>query len=247
MLLVANWKAYVEDARKAKELFVLSKRLSRTTKNVLVLAPPAVFLASLSSGNTSAVQFSAQDVSTSTGGAATGEIVAEAYVAAGATYAIVGHSERRARGDTNAAVAEKLQHALAHGLIPILCIGEQERDGDGRYLSLLREQLSTALVGLSLKERQRVVIAYEPIWAINKTAALSIDPRDLSEIVLYIRKVLGDFLIGKNSLRIPLLYGGSVEPSNARILAGSASIDGFLIGHASVDPRLFRELVKALS
>lgn len=247
MLLVANWKAYVEDAAKARSLFALSKRLVRGAKTVVVLAPPAPFLGLLAAKNTSPVLFAAQDVSATTGGARTGESTAQAFVAAGATYAIVGHSERRAAGDTDAVVAEKLAHALAHGLTPILCIGEQQRDPEGKYLSLIREQLTQALAPLTLKERKQVIIAYEPVWAINKTAALAIAPQDLAEMVLYIRKVLSEMLEGKSATRALVLYGGSAEPGNARTLAAASSVDGFLIGHASVNPQSFTQIVKELS
>lgn len=244
MLLVANWKAYVEDPKKAQALFSLSKRFARTHEVSIVLAPPSVFLGTLAAGNASRVSFAAQDVSATTGGAQTGEVTAQAYATAGATYAILGHSERRALGDTNAIVAEKVTHALAHGLTPILCIGEHERDTEGRYLSFLREQLVTALTPLTSKERQQVVVAYEPIWAIGKTASLAIEPSDLTEMVLYIRKILAGLLPGKSSLRTSVLYGGSVEPGNARALALHSGINGFLVGHASVDQNSFTQLVK---
>lgn len=247
MLIVANWKAYVEDLAKAKKLFVLAKRLASAADTTLVLAPSAPLLGALAVRNKSKVAFAAQDVSLTTGGAATGEVTAQAYGAAGATYAIVGHSERRAAGDTNPVVAEKLAHALAQGLTPILCVGERERDGEGRYLAVVREELTLALEPLALKERAKVIIAYEPLWAIGKTATAAIGPNDLYEMVLYIHKVLAELLPGKNSARIPVLYGGSVEPVNARTLTEHSSIDGFLVGHASVDPNTFSLLVKQLA
>jgi triosephosphate isomerase len=246
MLIVANWKAYVEDLKKAKKLFLVSKRLARTTRSHIVLAPPAPLLGALAVHNKSKVAFAAQDISITTGGAVTGEITAAAYTATGATYAIIGHSERRAMGDTDSIIAEKLVRALAHGLIPILCIGEQERDGEGRYLAFIREKLTVALAALAQKERSKVIIAYEPLWAIGKTAAFAIGPNDLAEMTLYIRKVLAELLPGKSSTHSLVLYGGSVEPNNIRDLAASSSVDGFLIGHASVDPITFTLLVKQL-
>lgn len=247
MLIVANWKAYIEDLSKAKKLVSIAKRLARGTKTRVVLAPPATFLSILADGNTSAVQFAAQDVSATTGGAKTGELVARSYATAGATYAIIGHSERRAMGDTPTIVAEKLAHALAHDLTPILCIGESERDSEGRYLATLRDQINTAFAGLTPKERKQVIIAYEPVWAIGKTAAVAIEPNDLTELALYIHKILADLLPGKSSAQTQVLYGGSVEPENARALAAHSGIDGFLVGHASVDPIAFAELLRELS
>ena len=247
MLIVANWKAYVEDVGKAKKLFAISKRLARTTGFDLVLAPSAPFLGALAVGNKSAVAFSAQDISATTGGAKTGEATAGAYAAVGAAYAIIGHSERRAIGDTDAVVAEKLARAFAHGLIPILCVGERERDGEGRYLAFLREELTAALAALTPRECAKIIVAYEPVWAIGKTAADAVSPSDLAEMTLYIRKVLSEFLPGKNPFRSRVLYGGSVEQGNIRALADGSGVDGFLIGHASVEPDTFASLVRQLT
>ncbi|TSA43815.1 hypothetical protein D4R49_02075 [bacterium] len=246
MLIVANWKAYVEELAKAKNLFALAKRLAQATANTIVLAPPAPLLGALAVRNKSKVAFAAQDVSATTGGARTGEATSQSYAAAGAAYAIIGHSERRAEGDTDAIVAEKLSHALAQGLAPILCVGEQERDGEGRYLAVVREELTLAIESLAQKERAKVIIAYEPLWAIGRDAEHAIGPNELYEMVLYIRKVLAELLHGKNSTHSLILYGGSVEPDNVRDLARSSDVDGFLIGHASVDPQTFALLVKQL-
>lgn len=249
MLIVANWKAYVEELAKAKKLFAISKKLAKEIRSniTIVLAPPSPFLGALAARNKSRVAFAAQDVSRTLGGASTGEATAGSYVTIGATYAIIGHSERRAAGDTDNIVAEKLSHALAHGLTPILCVGEHERDGEGRYLAFVREELTSAIESLTPKERAKVIIAYEPVWAIGGTAALSIGPNDLTEMVLYIRKVLAELLPGKSPSRALILYGGSVEPDNIRALAAASSVDGFLIGHASVDPHTFTLLVKQLA
>ena len=212
----------------------------------IVLAPPSPLLGSLAARNRSKIAFAAQDVSASMGGAATGEATAGAFAAAGAVYAIIGHSERRARGETDMLIAEKLSHAVAHNLIPILCVGEHERDNEGRYLSFIREQLTTAGSLLAPKEFGKILIAYEPVWAIGKTAAESIGPADLTEMVSYIRKVLAELLPGKSAARVKVLYGGSVEGGNARDLARATGIDGFLVGHASVDPVSFAALVRQL-
>jgi triosephosphate isomerase (TIM) len=156
MLIVANWKAYIEDVGKAKKLFAISKRLARTTGFDFVLAPPAPLLGALAANNKSEVAFAAQDISATTGGATTGEATGGVYAAAGASYAIVGHSERRAQGDTDAVVAEKLARACANGLTPILCVGERKRDGEGRYLAFLREELTAAFAQRTRKGYHRL-------------------------------------------------------------------------------------------
>ncbi len=244
MLIIANWKAYVDDIGKAKKLVSISKKLAREAQCGIVLAPSAPFLSALAEKNKSKVAFAAQDVSLTLGGAKTGEATARMFSSAGASYAIIGHSERRAAGDTDAVISEKIVHALAANLIPVLCVGEHERDHDGRYLSFVRNEITAALMPLSPKERARVIIAYEPLWAIGKTAEHAIGPNDLAEMMLYIRKVLAELLPGKSSARTLVLYGGSVEPGNIRDLAAASNADGFLIGHASVDEHAFAELVK---
>lgn len=246
MLIVANWKAYVEDAAHAKALVALSKRLARTTKHTIVLAPPAPLLGACRGRREGNIAFAAQDVSATTGGAATGEATAQAFAGAGATYAIIGHSERRRAGDTLSIVAEKLTHALAQGLTPILCVGELVRDPEGRYLTSIREQLTTALDRCSQKDRAAVIIAYEPVWAIGGSAENAIRPDDLDEMVLYIEKVIAELLSGNTSRHTIVLYGGSVEASNVRELGATSHISGFLVGRASTDPTRFAELVKQL-
>ncbi len=247
MIIAANWKAYVESAAKAKALFASAKRLALKPGIEIILAPPAPLLGLLVADSKSKVAFAAQDISDSTGGAATGETTAALLSGMGVKFAILGHSERRAMGETDAIVASKVGHALAQGLIPIVCIGERERDADAHYLHGLRAQITSVYEPLSPKERMRIVVAYEPIWAIGKNASEAITSHDLQEMVLYIRKVLTDYLPGRSSEKINILYGGSVEAGNAPELAGGSNISGFLVGHASVDVATFTALVKAVS
>jgi len=247
MMIVANWKAYVEDASRAKKLLAAAKRLASATEVELVLAPPAPLLGVLASGNKSKVAFAAQDVTKQSGGAATGEVAAQLLSSIGAKYAIIGHSERRAMGETDEDIAQKAQHALANGIVPILCVGEKARDEGAEYLGALRAQIGAVFSALSHQERLQVMVAYEPVWAIGKSSLEAITPPDLTEMVLYIRKLLSDYLHGKASARTKVLYGGSVEPVNARDLAGGTGIDGFLVGRASTDADSFAALVKAVS
>ena len=162
-------------------------------------------------------------------------------------YAIIGHSERRARGDTDAIVSEKVRNAFANKIIPIVCIGESERDPDAQYLGFLREQMRTVFQPLDTKDRQKVILAYEPIWAIGKTAADALRPDDLNEMVLYIRKILTEYMSGSAAENLKIIYGGSVEAGNIVSLAEDTGVDGFLPGHASADPATFTALIKALS
>lgn len=250
MLIVANWKAYVEQLTKAKALVASAKRLATKKEVQIVLAPPAPYLGMFLNGKglkKELVQFASQDISDSTGGAVTGEVTAAVLAELGVTYSILGHSERRALGENDALIASKIQHAFAHGITPIVCIGERERDPEAQYLQFLRSQLAAVFGPLEQKDRMRIVLAYEPIWAIGKSATESIAPHDLNEMVLYIRKLLAEYLPGRGAEKVTILYGGSVEPGNIRDLAAGGQVDGFLIGHASVEVPTFSALVKAVS
>lgn len=247
MLIVANWKAYVDTLAQAKKLLASAKRAARTKGMQIVLAPSSALLGLLSVGNRTKVQFAAQDLSAVTVGAATGEVPATLLYSLGVRYSILGHSERRAQGESDASISEKVRRALTVGITPILCIGERDRDEDARYLAILKAQLGSVLQALSPKEREKIIIAYEPVWAIGKSADDALNASDLAEMSLYIRKLLSEYLPENTARKIKILYGGSVEPSNIRTLAKEGRVDGFLIGHASADPTSFAALQKALA
>ena len=250
MLIVGNWKAYVESKVKAKALHASARRLAHKGNHEIVIAPAAPHLGMLAPAKPlvkESLVLGAQDVSITVGGAETGEVAAGLLKDLGVSYVIVGHSERRARGESDEVVTEKARHALAHGMIPILCIGEIDRDPEAHYLKQVRAQLTAVMASLSAKERLSIVIAYEPIWAIGKSDQEAITPNDLAEMVLYIQKVLGDFMPGRANQKVRILYGGSVDASNVRALATGTGIEGFLVGRASTDVAGFSALVKAVS
>lgn len=250
MLIVGNWKAYVESKVKAKALSASAKRLVAKGDHEIVIAPAAPYIGMFAPARPVAkkgLMLGAQDVSITVGGAETGEVAAGLLRDLGVTYVIVGHSERRARGESDDVVIEKVRHVLAHGMTPILCIGESHRDTEAQYLKHIRAQLGAVMAALSPKERLSVVVAYEPIWAIGKSDMEAITPRDLAEMVLYIQKVLSDFMPGRANQKVRILYGGSVDSGNVRALAAGTDIEGFLVGRASTDVAGFSALVKAVS
>ena len=246
MILVANWKAKVETVAQAKKLVTASKKIIASRKHEVIIAPSAPHLGLLSMGNRTRIKFCAQDISKTLGGAETGEITAGVVAGVGATYVIVGHSERRALGETDEILLQKVKHAIAHGLTPIMCVGESGRDAEAHYLTKLRTQISAIFAPLSAKDRTKIVLAYEPIWAIGKSASEGITPEDLTEMISYVRKILGEFLPGKAPEKVVLLYGGAVEPSNAKALSVGTGVNGLLVGHVSTDPVTFLALAKSL-
>ena len=232
----------------AKRIFNVSKLVAKSLKNTdVIVCPPFLFLQPLSKLNFPRNIFlGVQNIASSEKGAFTGEVSAEMVKNLGANYSIIGHSERRAMGEANQIINKKLQIAFNNDLIPILCIGEKERDKEGLYLEFIKNQIKECLIGLQKKNLIGLIIAYEPLWAIGKSYREAPTPTDIHEMTLFIKKVVGE-LFGRdvaNSFKI--LYGGSVEAENAKIIIEQGNVAGFLVGHASLDPKEFGEVLKGV-
>lgn len=189
----------------------------------------------------STVWVAAQNVNEHEAGAHTGEVSAAMLVAAGARGAIVGHSERRAMGETDATVAARVRRLLDHGLTPIVCVGESlDQREAGETEAWLTGQLRASLAEVSADESASVAVAYEPIWAIGTGRTAT--PEMAQEAVAHVRAVLGERL---QAGAIRVLYGGSVTADNAADLMAQPDIDGALVGGASLDPETFAAIVRA--
>jgi triosephosphate isomerase len=141
-------------------------------------------------------------------------------------------------------IAQKMVNALSAGLTPILCIGERERDVHGTHLTDLERQVRTSLSGVSRARAKKVIVAYEPIWAIGKSAKDAITLHELHEMSIFIKKILTRLYGRGVGMGIRILYGGSVEGANIEELCTEESIDGFLVGHASLSPEEFTDIVR---
>jgi len=244
-LVVGNWKMNPDTVGKAKKLFLeLRKHVNRKMlKTFVAVAPPAPYLSELERLSPSQrIKLVAQDIFYEKEGAFTGEVSASMLRSVGVEAVIVGHSERRALGDTLEAVHKDLLSALASKLTVILCVGETNRDSQGNYFIAIEEQLRTALKDVPKSQLPRLVIAYEPVWAIGtgKTAT----PEDVQEMRLFITKVLAD-RFGRPSLNvIRIIYGGSVNAKNAEGLMAVGQVDGFLVGGASLNADEFISIIK---
>jgi len=218
-------------------------RASKTRGVDVVIAPPAVYLGELGKLiKGKKVALGAQDVFFESGGAHTGEISASMLRSVGATYIITGHSERRARGEDDEEVYKDTEAVLKSGATAIVCVGERERDTHGDYLSLVEKQVRTALQGVAKTKLSKVVIAYEPIWAIGTGNTAT--PQDAHEMKLFIQKVLSD-VYGRIALsKVRVLYGGSVNAKNAEALMTEGVVDGFLVGGASLRAAEFASIIK---
>jgi len=247
-LVVANWKMNPPTLSEARSLFSAVKDFSRTLKSTaIVVCPPFVYLDALKAlYGGKKIAFGAQTVFGEKAGPYTGEVSADMVKSVGGSYVIIGHSERRAMGENDKAARARLEKAIEAGLTPIVCIGESVRDDEGEYLSLLRNQLNSLFYSLSRDWLKRVVIAYEPIWAIGKTGNDAVTPHALHETAIFIRKVLSEMFDKRTAIGQSILYGGSVKKENAAALIDARQINGFLVGSASLDAEEFMSIVSAV-
>ena len=245
--VVGNWKLN-KTINEALALVTELKNQLGAVKGVAVgVAPTFVALNPVAKRlEGSSIATCAQDCFWEKTGAFTGEVSAPFLADAGATWAIVGHSERRQFfGDTNECVGQKARAALAGGLGAIVCVGEMlaERDG-GRTLEVVDAQLAGGLDGIDAAvAAQRLVIAYEPVWAIGTGRTAT--PAQAQEVHAHIRKRLAERFGQATAGALRIQYGGSVKPSNAEALMAEADIDGALVGGASLEAADFVAIVKA--
>ncbi len=230
----------------AKRIFKSTKSAAEKLKSVsVVLCPPFVYIPQLLNSRTeSAVSVGAQDVYFEERGSFTGEISPLMLKDLGIKYVIVGHSEKRAKGQTDEMIAKKVAMLLEIGISPILCIGEETRSEDGAHLDFLKSQIKNSLNKVSKKNIGDLIVAYEPIWAIGAKEAMK--PEDIYEMSIFIRKVLADLYGHDEAVATPVLYGGSVNFRNALEIFEKGQINGLLVGRESVNVAGFVELLKTI-
>ena len=244
-IVVANWKMHPATLREAKTLFdALRKSIEKAKSISLTIAPPAIYLRDLVQYyKGKRISFALQNAHPETIGAFTGEISMAQGKDAKASAVIIGHAERRAMGETNDDVRRKVAAVLAQKLTPILCIGETSRDSSGEHFTFIKEQLKIALLDVPPPKVAQILIAYEPVWAIGATRAM--DPRDMHEMTIFIRKTIVE-LLGKDGMNVRMLYG-AVDETNAPAMLRDGDVSGFLVGRASVEPSKFAALINSLS
>jgi len=244
-LIAGNWKMY-KTAAEAQAFAGAFVPLVVGVKGVeIVLAPPYLAIRAVADAvRGSVVGVASQNVHFAPEGAFTGEVSAAMVKEAGATHAIIGHSERRQYfAETDDSVNRKVKAALAAALTPIMCLGETlaERES-GKTLEVVERQLRGGLSGVPATEAAKVVVAYEPVWAIGtgKTAS----PAQAQEVHAALRKGLAGIWGTAAAASVRILYGGSVKPDNVDTLMAQGDIDGALVGGASLSAESFARIVK---
>jgi triosephosphate isomerase (TIM) len=244
-VIAANWKMY-KTPDQARDFFrEFLPMVAGHDRDEIVVCPPFLDIpAAIEAVKGSQVAIGAQDLHWEKEGAYTGEICATMLLTVGVKHVIIGHSERRQYfGETDDVVNLKLKAALETGLIPIVCVGEvlEEREA-GLTEDVLRRQCLRAFHAISGKKASKMVVAYEPVWAIGtgKTAT----PQMAADAHALIRAEAAKAFGQEFSEQLRILYGGSVKPENAKALMAESEIDGALVGGASLDPKSFAAIVK---
>lgn len=244
-VIAGNWKMYKMLDEAVQTALALKSLVANANHCEVVIAPVYVHLKTLADRlEGSNIRISAQNCAAEQKQSAnTGEVSAEMLKDVGCTHIIIGHSERRQLyGETDKSVSEKTRAALAAGLTAIVCIGEtlQERESE-KLFEVVERQLRAGLAGLTTADMERIIIAYEPVWAIGtgKTAT----PEQAQEMHGFIRRKLTETHSEETAQATRILYGGSVKPENIKILMSQADVDGALVGGASLEAESFAQIV----
>jgi len=244
-IVAGNWKMNT-NLQEGKNLSVDIVKLVRNNKVKVIIIPPFTHLSNiLNETNNSFVSVGAQNCAVYEKGAYTGEVSAEMLKSIGIEYVLIGHSERRAYfNETNETLKQKLEIALKNQLLPIFCCGEtlEERNSNNHF-SIVKQQLKESLFHLENDNFTKLIIAYEPVWAIG--TGLTASSQQAEEMHAYIREVIQNQYGDDIANNISILYGGSCKPTNAKELFSNPNVDGGLIGGAALNANDFIGIINS--
>ncbi len=247
-IVAGNWKMNKTIEEGVSFVGEIQNRILDKVDAKVIFCPPfTVLLSIVESLSASSFGVGAQNVHDESQGAFTGEVSVDMLKSTGITYVILGHSERRHLfGESDGWINQKI-HAVFNGeLIPIFCIGETFDDRNAGYTQrILKEQLAKGLDGVKGQSIDRMVIAYEPVWAIG--TGVNAEPKQVEDTHLQINELLAELYATELVKQIPILYGGSVKPENAKALIEVEGVDGFLVGGSSLKLELLFKIIKIVN
>lgn len=243
VVITANWKMYKTIEESVEYVKALAPLVKNCSAKVYLAVPFTAIRSLADQAKDTNIVIGAQNLNDASEGAFTGEIAARMLTEAGAQFVIVGHSERRRIfNESNAFINRKVKRALAGGLQAILCIGETKAEHEeGKMETVLEEQLTQCLEGISAEQMRLLILAYEPVWAIGTD--LTATPEVAEKAHKFCRELIGKNWGEEAAEKIVIQYGGSVKPDNAKGLLDEPDIDGFLVGGASLNPETFSKIV----
>ncbi len=243
-VIAGNWKMYKTRVETREFFLRLRPLIARSTHSDVVVAPPFTNLeTALDAARGSNIAVAAQDVHWEKEGAFTGEVSVGMLAELGCEYVVVGHSERRQYfGETDESVHKKTLAAIEGGLVPITCLGEalSEREAN-QTEAILDRQFAGAFAALTAQQFSRIILAYEPVWAIGTGRTAT--PEQATEAHRFLRRLVVRHFGEAYAAGVRILYGGSVKPNNIKGLMAQVEIDGVLVGGASLDPEAFAAIV----
>ncbi len=247
MHIVLNWKMNPQTGEEAKllckETVALTKKIRASHE--IVICPPAPYLHYLREEiQDRKCVLGAQDCFWEDQGSFTGYTSPPMIFSARARYVIIGHSERRALGESDEVIHKKVGHLLLHPLTPIVCIGETTREGN--FFDTIRTQVLAVIRGLARADIMRIIFAYEPVWAIGAQSTREATPLECREMVYFIRKVIAEEIDTECAQAVTILFGGSVSHTNARAYVTEGEAQGLLVGRASLSTESLQALFHAL-
>ena len=246
-VIAGNWKMHKDLSESQSLISKLTNALSKEEVRCdVIICPPYTSLSEAATLTKSTkVKLGAQNMHFEDKGAFTGEISTAMLKSVGCEYVILGHSERRAIfGETDEMINKKIKKALNSGLKPIFCIGEtlQERES-GIMNDVIKRQVTEGLQQVSKDEMEKIIIAYEPVWAIG--TGVTATPNQAQEVHVYVRKLISDIFGEDTAEKLIIQYGGSVKPNNASELLSQNDIDGALVGGACLEADSFLQIIKS--
>ncbi len=247
-LVVANWKMNPSSIKEVEFIYKGISSYLKKIKNVeTVICPPFPYLYIPKKLKINNIKTGSQDVFNEKEGPYTGEVSFLMLKNFDVKYVIVGHSERRTLGDTNQDINNKILTILKGKATPIFCIGEKERDHNGFYLSYIKQQIIEALAGVMKSQIKNIVFAYEPVWAIGANATRVATVAEFIETRIFIKKIISDLYDIKTANAVRIIYGGSVNQTNAKSFIEEGGADGLLVGRDSLNIKKFKEIINLAS
>jgi triosephosphate isomerase len=243
-IVIGNWKMNPVTLKEAEALLKGIAKNQKGLKNIdVVVCAPFLYLQNLSKIRLGKISLGAQDAHYEDIGAYTGNISAKMLSSTKVKYCLVGHSERRALGEDNELCNKKINALLKVGITPVLCVGEKTRDESHEYLNIVKKQVEESLNNISKNALPKIIIAYEPVWAIGVNAVRETTASECQEMILYIKKVIANISSPKIAHSMRVIYGGSVHPHNAKEFVTEGNADGLLPGKDSLDVKKFLQII----